>query len=151
MPHMCLWPSRGSFPWAMSLIPLDTMGYKPVCCKINSSTTTGTTGLQWDIAPNHANPLVLTACANQSCQENTRNCHNLTCKLHFPPRWKTLQFAHKDCSVCVYNTEHVGGFRRLIDVHHNKERKLSFFAHEHPLGSVLEAQHHNVCVHVWSL
>lgn len=35
---------------------------------------------------------------------------------------------------CVYNTEHVGGFRRLICVNHNEEQTLPLLTHEHSLG-----------------
>lgn len=50
----------------------------------------------------------------------------------------SVKFAQKHCPVCVYNTEHVGGYRGLIHVHHNEKQKLCF-AHEQSLGSLLGA------------
>lgn len=68
-------------------------------------------GLEQDVESNHANPLVLPACANQYYEKTTRS-HNFTCKLHFSPEGKTVKFAQKHCLASVYNIEHVRGYRK---------------------------------------
>lgn len=94
MPHMCLWPSRGSFPWAMSLIPLDTIGYKPVCCK---NEHTNKKNKQADRKePDHYIPSALPASANQPCHVNTRNKHSLRCKRNFSPELQRI----KNTTIC---------------------------------------------------
>lgn len=94
----------------MSLIPLDTMGYKPVCCKnehINKKHKQADTK-----EPDHYIPPASPASANQSCRVNTRNKHSLTCKRNFSPeeerkkKHNDLQKKYYSVSVFVILNHH---------------------------------------------